>query len=146
MRRHLTHLSITLAIATTLLACTGGSTRAGANRRGDRGINERVALRGCVQPAPVGPGYALQHVIVLPSAEQPSGQDAIDNPIITRGSWVRLAGGQDATNDLKKYLNNEVTVTGEIVETVGTAGHEGGDAPKIALERVNKLADNCAGA
>jgi len=149
-----------LGKAVMATACTGGTTPAG-DRRDLRGINERVALRGCVQPAPDGDGYSLQHVIVLPSAEQPSGIDAIEHPLIARGSWVRLAGGQDVTTDVKSQLNHEVTITGDIVEpgqnTVGTTGHSGplrsapqasaadGDAPRVAVERVNKIADNCAG-
>jgi len=167
MRTHLTHLSAALAIAAAAGACSGRNHSVGNDRRaqggGDRGVNERVALRGCVQPAPAGQGFALRHVIVLPSAESPGGMDAIDHPLIARGSWVRLAGSRDATDNLNDYLNKEVTISGEIVDrgtnasTVGTAGHEssapqpprqalsGNDAPQVAVERVNKIAENCAG-
>ena len=166
MHTHPTRLCLAaaaLVIAAAVGGCTGGTDRA-RDRRADhalRGVSERVALRGCVQPAPSGAGYTLQHVMVLPSAEQPDGQSAIDHPLIARGSWVRLAGGSDITADLKGHLNNEVTITGEIVEgsanTVGTAGHDAqgatppkasvasGDAPSVAVERLSKIADNCAG-
>jgi hypothetical protein len=155
MRTHLAHLFTALAVAAAAVACTGRNHTVGNDRKvqagGDRGINERVALRGCLQPAPAGEGYALRHIMVLPSAENPAGLDAVEHPLIARGSWVRLAGSRDATDDLKNYLNNEVTITGEIVDraegTVGTAGHSGanGDAPRVAIERVKKIADNCAG-
>jgi len=163
MQTHLNRLAAALALAAMAAACSNGTERS-RDRRAEhalRGVNERVALRGCVQPAPNGSGYALQHVMVLLSAEQPEGENAVDHPIITRGSWVRLAGGTDITADLKGHVNNEVTITGEIVDadakTIGTAGHEGstpsparataanGDAPSVAVERLNKIADNCAG-
>lgn len=162
MRTHLLPVVTALGIAAISVACSGRTTRASDRRaeHGLRGVNERVALRGCVQPAPYGEGYSLQHVIVLSSADEPSGLDAIEHPLIARGSWVRLAGGQDATRDLKSQLNHEVAVTGDIVEagqnTVGTAGHSAppnapqasvanGDAPRVAVERIDKIADNCAG-
>jgi hypothetical protein len=162
MHSHPTRLCAALAIAFAAAACTSGTHKA-ADRRAEhaaRGINERVALRGCVMPAPTGQGFALQHVMVLLSGEQPGG-DAIDHPLIARGSWVRLEGGQDISESFKGYVNKEVTVSGEIVEsganTIGTAGHDApsgnpprasvanGDAPRVAVERVNKLAENCAG-
>ena len=167
MRNHVTHVCAALVVAALAAACDG-RTSSVANRRdqtgGKRGVNERVILRGCVQPAAQGDGYALQHVMVLPPAEQPQGQDTIDNPLIPKGSWVRLAGGSDMTETLKKYLNNEVSITGDVVDsgqnTVGTAGRGGsaeaaapannasvanGDAPRVAVEKVQKIAENCAG-
>jgi hypothetical protein len=166
MRNHVTHACAALAIAAVAAAC-GGRTSQVADRHdktaGTRGVNERVVLRGCVQPAVQGGGYALRHVMVLPPAEQPQGQDTIDHPLIPKGSWVRLAGGQDMTDTFKKHLNNEVSVTGDIVNsgenTIGTAGRGGsaqaqdpsqtgvanGDAPSVAVEKLEKIAENCAG-
>jgi hypothetical protein len=155
MWNRLTHLCAALLLAAAGAACTGRNHSVGNDRRaqggGDRGINERVALRGCVQPAVTEQGYALRHVIVVPSTEQPQGQETMEHPIIARGSEVRLAAGSGMTSDLKSYLNNEVTITGDVVErgggAVGTAGHDGPsqDTPRIAVETVKKIADNCAG-
>jgi hypothetical protein len=165
MRTQLTHLCVAVLVAATAVACTGRNHGAGNDRvqgAGDRGLNDRVVLRGCVQPAPAGPGYALRHVLVIPSPEQADGLNAIEHPLIARGSWVRLAG-ERMNGDLNAYLGKEVTVEGDIVETgentVGTAGHDGsaqehtvprasvanGNAPKVAAEHVNTIADNCAG-
>src|SRR5215471_1856240 len=128
MRNHVNHVCAALAIAAMGAACSGrtGQVADRHDQAGSaRGANQRVLLRGCVQPAAEGPGFTLQHVMVLPLDEQPTGQDTIDNPLIARGSWVRLAG----TDDFQKYVNNEVAVTGDIVETgantVGTAGRDG---------------------
>ena len=166
MRNHVTHLCAALLIAAIGAGCDGRTSQVGNHRDqtgGKRGVNERIILRGCVQPAVEGQGYALRHVVVLPSAEQPQGQDTIENPLIARGSWVRLAGGNDMDETLKSHLNNEVTITGDIVNsgenTIGTAGRGGsaqaqnpsqasvanGDAPSVAVEKVQKIADNCAG-
>jgi hypothetical protein len=167
MKTYLTHLSAALAIAAAAAACTGRNHSVGNDRRtqggGDRGVNERIALRGCVQPAPAGQGYALRHVVVVPSTEQPQGQETMEHPLIARGSWVRLAAGSGMTDDLKTYLNNEVAITGDIVDrgenTIGTAGRDGsaqeqtlprasvanGNAPRVAVETVKKIAENCAG-
>ena len=165
MRNHVTHLYTALAIASLAVACDG-RTSAVVNRRdqegGKRGINERVMLRGCVEPAAQGGGYALRHVMVLPPAEQPQGQDTVDSPLIPRDSWVRLEGGTDMNDELKKYVNTEVSITGDVVDsgqnTIGTAGRGGsaeakapandasvanGDAPRVAVEKVQKMADSC---
>jgi len=171
MRNHITHLGAALFISALAVACTGRNNSVGNERvaqsGGTRGVNERVSLRGCVQPAETGRGYALRHVIVVPtSAEQPTGVDgsAADDARIPRGSWVRLAAGQNMSDDLKRYLNNEVTITGDIVDsgenTIGTSGHDGkaaqeqmpakssmsnGDVPRVAIEKIQKIAENCAG-
>jgi hypothetical protein len=157
-----------MALAALAVACSGRNQTVNNDRRnqggGNRGVNERVSLRGCVQPAVTGQGYALRHVVAAPPAEQPQGQESMEHPLIARGSWVYLAAGKDMTDDLKSYVNNEVTITGEIIDTgqstIGTAGHEGGtpqqqapatssvangSAPKVAVEKVNKIAENCAG-
>ena len=168
MRNHTTHISAAIALAALAVACSGRSETVNNDRRnqggGNRGVNERVSLRGCVQPAVTGQGYALRHVVVAPPAEQGQGQESMEHPLIARGSWVYLAAGKGMTDDLKSYVNNEVTITGEVIDTgqstIGTAGHEGGtpqeqtpatssvangSAPKVAVEKVNKIAENCAG-
>jgi hypothetical protein len=155
MRNRVTHLCAALVIAAAGTACTGRNGSVGNDRRaqggGNRGVNERVSLRGCVQPAVTEQGYALRHVIVVPSLEQPQGQETMEHPLIARGSEVRLAAATGMTDDLKSYLNNEVTITGDVVEpgpaVVGTAGHDGApkETPRIAVETVKKIADNCAG-
>jgi hypothetical protein len=167
MRNHITHISAALAVAAIAVACSGRNDSVGNDRRaqsgGNRGVNQRISLRGCVQPAVVGQGYALRHVIVVPPEQQPQGTAVTDDPVV-RGSWVRLEAGKGMTDDLKQYLNNEVTIIGEVIDkgenTIGTAGHEGGtpqeqmparssvangDAPRVAVEKVNKIAENCAG-
>lgn len=169
MRNHVTHISAALLMAALAVGCGGRNNQVNNDRRdqagGNRGVNERVSLRGCVQPASSGQGYALNHVVMVPPAEQPQGQETIEHPLVTRGSWVRLAAGKGMTDDIKSYVNQEVTVTGEIMDTgentVGTVGRDGsaqekpqparasvanGDAPRIAVEKVQKIADNCAGA
>src|SRR4051812_37057057 len=114
MRNHITHVAAALLIAAAGVACSAGkqgNNSRGSQSGGDRGINERVSLRGCVQPALSGQGYALRHVIVSPPAEQAQGQETVEHPLIPRGSWVRLAAGNGMTGDLKSYLNNEVSIT-----------------------------------
>jgi hypothetical protein len=158
------HLCGALAMAAMAVACGGrtSATNGGAHREqtgGKRGVDQRVVLRGCVQPAGEGQGYALRHVRLQPADLQHQDQDTIDRPIIAQGSSVRLAGGDDFT----KYVDHEVAVTGDIVDTgentIGTAGQGGSaqeqqppqanvpnrDAPRVAVERIEKIADNCAG-
>jgi hypothetical protein len=174
MRNHITHACVALMFAVFAVACGGRTSQVTADHRDEsdarRGVNQRVSLRGCVQPAGEGQGWVLRHVVPTPPSEQPEGQDVVENPIIARGSWVRLEGGQDMTENLKGYVNNEVTVIGDVVSTgantIGTAGRGGeaavqggsapeqsparssvanGDAPRVAVEKVQKIAENCAG-
>src|SRR3954463_10287665 len=168
MRNQVTHIGAAVLMSAFAVACGGRNNAVGNERTaqsgGNRGVNERVSLRGCVQPASSGQGYALSHVVMVPPAEQPQGQETVEHPLIPRGSWVRLAAGNGMTDDIKSYLNQEVTITGEIMETgentIGTAGRDGsaqekpqparasvanGDAPRIAVEKVQKIAENCAG-
>jgi hypothetical protein len=154
MQKRLIHAGAALLLAVSAGACGGRTSQVNNDRRaqggGNRGVNERVALRGCVQPAVDASGYALRHIVVLPSAEQPAGQESIEHPLIARGSAVKLEAGEGLTDDLKSYMNNEVAITGDIVEdAVGTSGHDTSSsqapAPRIAVERVKKIADNCAG-
>jgi len=154
MRNRLAHITAALLVAVSVAGCGGRTSQVNNDRRvqggGNRGVNERVALRGCVQPAVDSDGYALRHIVVLPSAEQPAGQETIEHPLIARGSAVKLEAGQGLTDDLRSYMNNEVAITGDIVEApVGTSGHEASSSqpapPRVAVERVKKIAENCAG-
>jgi len=162
MQNRLTHICVALLTAGIAIACTGRNNGVdnprNAQAGGDRGTYERLALRGCVQPAPAGQGLALTHVVIVPATEQPQGQEMMEHPLISRGSWVRLDAGANMNEDLKHYLNNEVAIAGDVVDrgtnTIGTSGHGGtpptagvanGAAPKIAVEKVSKVAENCAG-
>lgn len=160
MRNHFSHLAIALLTASIGVACTGRNDTVN-NRRpeqsgGTRGVNERIALTGCVNEAPGGGDqFVLRDVAELPPAQQPQGgQERMEHaPLVPRGSWVRLAMGND---DLKKYLGKRVTVTGEIRDaggnTIGTsgqsspmprAGEANGQAPQVAVERVNETEGTC---
>jgi hypothetical protein len=146
-----------LALALTI-GCTGRNDTVKNDRRtqggGNRGTAERIAARGCVQPAPAGQGFALRHVVMAAPEQQPQGQETMEHALIPRGSWVRLEGGAN----LKDYLGKEVSITGDIVDrgenTIGTSGQEkalprasvaNGDAPRVAVETVQKIADSCPG-
>src|SRR3954452_6009136 len=113
MRKHITHISAALLIAAMGVACSGGRGQVNNDRRdqsgGNRGVNERVSLRGCVQPAASGQGYALSHSAMFPPAEQPQGQETPEHPLRTRGSWVRWPAGNGMTDDIKSYINQEAT-------------------------------------
>jgi hypothetical protein len=161
MRNHATHLCAVLLV-TALGACSGRTSTV-VNRHdetgGKRGESQRVILRGCANPAGEGGGYELRHVVLLPPAEQPAGQDLIDNPLILSGSWVRLAGGSDIDAQLKSHLNHEMTITGDVVDngasTIGTSGSAptqrppeasvaNGGAPVVAVETMQQISDTCA--
>jgi len=156
MRKRLIPIFVALSFAAAGLACTGRNSAVDNDRRaqsgGNRGTHERLMLRGCVQPSSAGQGFVLQHVVPNAPATQPQGQETMEHPIVERGSWVRL----ECNPNIKNYLGNEVMVTGDVVDmgqnTIGTSGQQtphasvaNGDAPRIAIERVDKIAENCAG-
>jgi hypothetical protein len=149
MRKHFTHISAALLIAAVGVACSKSGV--GNDRRaqsgGNRGVNDRIALRGCMQPSTDGIGFTLQHVVVIPSVEQPQGNETMENPLVPRGSSVRLAASGHITDDFRHYLNNEVTIQGDILTAgmVGTSGGSQHDAPSVAVEKVKKIAENCVG-
>jgi hypothetical protein len=114
---------------------------------GERGVNQRLSLQGCVEAAPGTNAYVLRNVTEVAPAQQPQGGDRT-TPLVTRGSWVRLVSGND---DLKNHLGKRVTVTGEVRDaggnTIGTAGQSSpmprageanGHAPQIAVEHVKE--------
>jgi hypothetical protein len=166
MRNHFAHISAALAIAATAVACNGRTDQVGNDRETQSGRNRatysRVSMRGCVQARNANE-LTLQQVVLAPPAEQPNQQETMQDPIIKQGSWVRLAAGEDLTEQLRGYMGKEVSVVGEITDpglnTIGTAGQDGtaqtqmpatssvanGDAPQVAVERVEKIADTCAG-
>jgi hypothetical protein len=144
-------LGVAILTAAVGIACTGGNDAVGNDRRqqggGERGLNQRISLDGCVEAAPGNNAYVLRNVSEVPPAQQPQGQDRMEHaPIVPRGSWVRLAAGND---DLNKHLGKRVTVTGVVRDaggnTIGTAGQSSpmprageanGHAPQIAVEQV----------
>ena len=157
MRNHISHLTVAVLTAALGVACTGRNDSVNNDRRvqggGDRGINQRLSVEGCVEAAPGTNAYVLRNVTEVPSAQQPQGGDR--NPLIARGSWVRLASGND---DLKNYLGKRVTVTGEVRDaggnTIGTAGQSSpmprageanGNAPQIAVEHVKETEGGVCG-
>lgn len=158
MRNHISHLVVAMLTAAIGVACTGRNESVGNDRRaqsgGNRGVNEKIALQGCVQAAPGTDQYVLRNVVEVAPEQQPQGQERMAHaPIVTRGSWVRLASG---TDDLKGYLGKHVTVTGDIKDagnnTIGTAGQSSpmprageanGNAPQIAVERVTETPGTC---
>jgi hypothetical protein len=130
--QNIAHACIAIAIAGFGVACAGGNNAVENERKaqsgGERGKMETVRLEGCVQAGKGAPGqeYILAHATMPEPATQPQGQETMEHgPLITPGSWVRLASG---SNDLKSYLGQRVSVTGEVVDrgdnTLGTSGRE----------------------
>ena len=152
MRNHVSHLTVAILTAAIAVACTGRNDQVNNDRRQQsgarRGVNERLALKGCVAPAPDNQ-YVLRYVEEVPPAEQPQGQERMEHAtLVPRGSWVRLTSGGD---DLKNHLGKRVLVTGEIRDpggnTIGTAGQSSpmpraGESnsmpPLLAVERVTE--------
>jgi hypothetical protein len=153
MRNHVSHLGVAILTAAIGIACTGRDNAVDNDRRvqggGERGLNQRISLEGCVEAAPGTNAYVLRNVTEVPPAQQPQGQDRMAlGPIVPRGSWVRLAAGDD---DLSKHLGKRVTITGMVRDaggnTIGTAGQSSpmprageanGHAPQIAVEQVKE--------
>ena len=151
MRNHLSHLTVAIVTAAVAVACTGRTDRVDNDRRaqggGERGVNQRISLDGCVEAAPGTNAYVLRNVAVIQPAQQPQGGDTAPG-LVTRGSWVRLASGNDQLNH---YLGKRVTVTGEVrdagTNTIGTSGQSSpmprvgqtdSNAPLIAVEHVKE--------
>ena len=151
MRNHVSHLAVAILAAAVGVACTGRTDSVDNDRRmqggGERGVNQRLAIDGCVEAAPGTNAYVLRNVAVVQPAQQPQGGDDATQ-VVARGSWVRLASGDD---QLKQYLGKRVTVTGEVrdagTNTIGTsgqsspmprAGEANGHAPLIAVEQVKE--------
>jgi hypothetical protein len=150
------HLTIAIAAAGLAIACANspGDNDRRAQAGGDRGTNERISLQGCVEAAPGTNAYVLRKASELAPAAQPQGQERMGRePLVPRGSWVRLVAGND---DLKGYLGRRVTITGAVrdkgTNTIGTAGQSSpmprageanGNAPQIAVERVAAAEGTC---
>ena len=153
MRNHVSHLAVAILTAAVGIACTGRTDGVGNDRRaqggGERGLNQRMSLEGCVEAAAGTNAYVLRNVAEVTPPEQPQGQARMEHaPIVPRGSWVRLVSGND---DLNKYLGKRVTITGEVRDaggnTIGTsgqsspmprAGEANSHAPQIAVEQVKE--------
>jgi hypothetical protein len=185
-------LPVAVIFAASLAGGCWGHTDSVDNDRkvqagGKRGMEERIKVEGCLQGAPGAPGreYVLAQVTMGGPATQPQGQETMEHgPLVAAGSWVRVAPGSE---DLKNYIGQRVSITGEVVDTgdntLGTSGrvepnkegandHEkfeqssrdastnpdramppstvtpansnaNGNAPKIAVEKIEKLAGSC---
>lgn len=157
MRNQVSHLAIAVLTAVIGVACAGRSNTNNDRRQqsgGNRGVNERLSLQGCIEAAPGTNAFVLKDVAEVPPEQQPQGQERMEHaPLVPRGSWVRLASG---TGDLKQYLGKHVTVTGEVRDaggnTIGTAGQSSqmprageanGNAPQIAVEHVKESEGMC---
>jgi hypothetical protein len=158
MRNHISHLTVAILTAAVGIGCTGRNDAVNNDRRaqggGERGVNQRLSIQGCVEAAPGTNQYVLRNVAEVAPAQQPQGADRME-PLVPRGSWVRLVSGND---DLKNYLGKRVTVTGEVRDpggnSIGTAGQSSplprasvanGNAPQIAVEHVKATEGVCEG-
>ena len=156
MRNHFSHLTIAIFTAALTVACANSAPENDrrAQSGGERGTNERVTLNGCVIAAPGTSAYELRGVTEPEPERQPQGQEQMAHgPLVPRGSWVRLASGND---ELKNYLGKRVSITGEIrdpgTNTIGTsgqpspaprAGEANGQPPLIAVEKVKETPGSC---
>ena len=157
MRNHVSHLAVAILTAAIGVACSG--TKSVNNDRrvqggGDRGVNERMSLTGCVYEAPGTNAFVLRDVAEVPPAQQPQGQERMEREsIVPRGSFVRLASGDD---NLKNFVGKHVTLTGSVRDpggnTIGTAGQSSelprageanGQPPLIAVEHVKETEGMC---
>src|SRR5689334_13668100 len=126
MRKDVSHLAVAILTASIGVACSG--TKSVNNDRrvqggGDRGVNERMSLTGCVYEAPGTNAFVLRNVAEVPPEQHPNGQERMErNSIVPRGSFVRLASGDD---NLKNFVGKHVTLTGSVRDpggnTIGTA-------------------------
>jgi hypothetical protein len=112
-----------------------------------------MSLTGCVYEAPGTNAFVLRDVVEVAPEQQPQGQERMSRePIVPRGSFVRLAGDED----LKNYVGKHVTVTGQVrdpgTNTIGTAGQSSelpragvsnSQPPLIAVEHVKETEGMC---
>jgi len=154
MGKHVSHIAVAVVTAALAVACANNAPNNDrrAQSGGDRGSNDRITLNGCVVAA-AGNSYELRGVSE-PAPETKSTMPPSDRPpLIERGSWVRLAAGND---ELKHYLGKHVSVSGEIrdrgTNTIGTsgqssplprAGEANGQPPLIAVEQVKEAPGSC---
>jgi hypothetical protein len=154
MRNHLSHITVAIFTAALAVACAnnGPNNERKVQSGGERGTNDRVTLNGCVTAAP-GDSYELRGVSEPAPETQATMPPSDHPPLVERGSWVRLAAGND---ELKQYVGKHVTVRGEIrdrgTNTIGTAGQSSpmprageanGQPPLIAVEKVSESAGSC---
>jgi hypothetical protein len=171
MRMHISHLTVAIGVAALTVACAGGTTKVNMSEErstsaANRTDNQRMALIGCVQPSTTAGDdkYMLTHAIPPPDAIVPQASTNSGEPLIPRGSSVRLG----AAYDMKPYLGKEVEISGDLVgagqATIGTSGSTGqntpppagemladipkssmanGDIPEVAVESVKVLPGKC---
>jgi hypothetical protein len=129
MRMHISHITVAIGVAALTVACAGGTTTVNmteerATSSANRGANQRLELIGCVAPSTSATEgkYLLTHVIPPPGAMVPQVSASSDEPLIPRGSSVRLG----ASYDMKPYVGKEVEISADLVgagqPAVGTSG------------------------
>lgn len=167
MQKHIFQTAIAIGVAALAVGCTGRTssvnmTQERATSAANRSPNQRMELIGCVSPAPnAAEGkFILDHAVPPPGALEPEVNSSTNEPLIPRGSSVRLAGP-----DMKSYVGKEVAISGDLVgagqATIGTTGEAAptqasgqkgdmpkgslanGDRPEIAVESVKVQADSC---
>ena len=121
-----------LACAAVMTACGGSDGRRDDRRAEYEGNKQpRVRLTGCVQPGALEAKYVLANVQTdrEPDQQRQTTDRTSDRSIatITEGSVVQLRSTNEV--ELRKYLGQQVSVTGTIVDpganTIGTAGSQG---------------------
>jgi hypothetical protein len=124
--------SLIASVACAVLAAGCGGGQRGADQRAAHDSSaEAVTLTGCIGVAPGSANeFALQQVRVTPPVEQPSGALTYSSGgVVTEGSWVRLAMGDNA-QQLRERVGERVTIVGTIRDDgrdqVGTTGPQPG--------------------
>lgn len=141
MRIHTSHITVAIGIAALTVACSGRTTAVNMTEErstsaANRSPNQRLALIGCVEPMHTAAEgkFMLTHAVPPPDAMVPEMSADSDEPLIPRGSTVRLG----ATYDMKPYLGKEVEISGDLVgaglATTGTSGSKGQNSPPPAGE------------
>lgn len=123
MRKQITYFSMVAVLTGTTLACSRvDNSGRNTQRGGARESQERISVRGCVQPGP-GNAYVLRDISQVPPAEQPQGGARAPLTALQNGTFVRLGGASD---ELKQYLGQQVTIQGLMADkgegTMGTTG------------------------
>jgi hypothetical protein len=141
MRIQISHIAVAIGVAALTVACSGRTTAVNMTEErstsaANRSDNQRLELIGCVEPMHTAAegGYLLTHAIPPPGASVPEVSANSGEPLIPRGSSVRLG----AAYDMKPYLGKEVEISGDLVgaglATIGTSGSKGQNAPPPAGE------------
>jgi hypothetical protein len=170
MRMHISHIAVAIGVAALTAACTGRTTKVNMSEErttswANRSDNQRMALIGCVEPAPnAAEGkYMLTHAVPPPGAIVPQVSANSNEALIPRGSSVRIG----ESYEMKPYLGKEVEISADLVgagqATVGTSGSTGqtpppagqmradmpegslanAETPEVAVESLKVRSDSC---